>query len=74
VIYFAKAMLLSPDNAQYAYTYILAMNGTWKSSEALSKLKMLIINYPEKGQLRELGLYLSKKLNDKSDYDWFMVL
>lgn len=74
VAHFAKAMLLSPDNAQYAYTYILAIDGTGQSVQALSKLKVQIMNYPEKGQLRELGLYLSQKLNNKEDFDYFMEL
>ncbi|MEI6895607.1 MAG: cytochrome c3 family protein [Colwellia sp.] len=74
VNYFYQAMLLSPDNAQYAYTYILAMEGDGQSSQALVKLKVLILNYPNKGQLRDLGLYLSQKLKSKADYDWYMAL
>jgi len=72
VTYFEKSMLLSPENAQYVYTYILALDGEGKSSEALVKLKSLIHNYSDKAQLHELGLYLSQKLNSKADYDWFM--
>ncbi len=74
VTYFEKAMLLSSDNSQYAYTYVLAMDGTGQSAQALVKLKALILNYPDKGQLQELGLYLSQKLNSKVDYDWFITL
>ena len=74
VTYFEKSMLLSPVNGQYAYTYILAMDGEGKSSQALVKLKLLIHNYSDKAQLRELGLYLSQKLNRKADYNWFMQL
>jgi predicted CXXCH cytochrome family protein len=74
VTYFEKAMLLSPHNDQYAYTFILAMDGTGQSKQALEKLKKLISNYPEKIQLRDLGLYLSQKLKHKSDYDWFNSL
>jgi len=74
VTYFEKSMLLSPANGQYAYTYILAMDGAEQRSQALVKLKLLIPNYSDKAQLRELGLYLSQKLNSKADYDWFMKL
>ena len=74
VTYFEQAMLLSPDNPQYPYTYILAMDGTGKSAQALSTLKNLIMRYPNKVQLRELGLYLSQKQKSKSDYDWFTAL
>ncbi|NQZ82681.1 MAG: hypothetical protein HRT52_16860 [Colwellia sp.] len=74
VTFFEKAISLSPANSQYAYTYVLAMDGAEKSTQALTKLKSLIINYPDKAQLRELGLYLSQKLNSKADYDWFISL
>ena len=74
VTYFEQAMLLSPENSQYAYTYILAMDGTGQSAPALIKLKALIMKYPDNGQLQELGLYLSQKLNSKADYNWFRSL
>jgi len=32
------------------------------------------VQYSDKGQLKELGLYLSQKLNLRSEYDWFMKL
>jgi len=66
--------LLAPENSQYAYTYILAMDGTGQSRPALSKLKVFILKYSDNGQLRELGLYLSQKLKSKADYDWFRAL
>jgi len=50
------------------------MDGAGNSSQALVKLKSLTFNYPDQAQLRELGLYLSQKLNSKADYDWFLVL
>jgi len=71
---FQEALLLAPDNAQYAYTYILAMDGTGQSAQALSKLKTLVLNYSDNAQLRELGLYLSQKLNNKASYDFFLKL
>ena len=67
-------MELSPDNSQYAYTFVLALDGMGKSQQALNKLKLLIVQYSDKGQLKELGLYLSQKLKLRSDYDWFMKL
>ncbi len=70
--FFEAAMLLSPDNAQYAYTYVLSLDGSGHSKQGLHKLKGLIINYPDKSELRELGLYLSQKLKSKTDYDWFI--
>ena len=72
ILMFEEAIKLATNNSQYAYTFVLAMDGAGQSTQALSKLKVLILNYPDKAQLRELGLYLSQKLNSKIDYDWFM--
>ena len=69
---FEKSMELSPNEPQYAYTFVLAMDGAGQSRQALIKLKTLIINYQNIAQLKELGLYLSQKLNSKADFDWFM--
>jgi predicted CXXCH cytochrome family protein len=71
---FDKAMALMPDNPQYAYTYLLALDGVGQSKHALSTLKNLIVTYQNKAQLKELGLYLSQKLNLRSDYNWFLKL
>ena len=69
--YFEKAMSLTPINPQYAYTYVLAIDGIGKSQQALSQLKTLILTYQDKSQLKELGLYLSQKLASQPDYRWF---
>jgi predicted CXXCH cytochrome family protein len=69
---FEKSMMLMPDNAQYAYTYILALDGAGQSQQALLELKTIIISYQDKTQLKELGLYLSQKLNLRAEYNWFM--
>jgi hypothetical protein len=65
-------MALTPTEAQYAYTYILALDGLGQSQQALSKLKGLIGQYQYKDQLKELGLYLAQKLQSREDYNWFM--
>ncbi|MDT0602504.1 tetratricopeptide repeat protein [Thalassotalea castellviae] len=70
--YFAKSIHLASQNPQYAYTYVLAMDGTGDSQKALTELKRLTPKYSNKSQLKELGLYLSQKLRSKADYDWFM--
>ena len=61
-----------PSNAQYAYTYVLGLDGLGQSEAALKKLKTLIVHYQDRAQLKELGLYLSQKLNSRADYHWFM--
>ena len=74
VALFEKSMELSPDDPQYAYTFVLALDGMGKSQQALNKLKLLIVKYVDNGQLKELGLYLSQKLNLRSEYNWFMKI
>jgi predicted CXXCH cytochrome family protein len=71
IINFKKAMMLMPTNPQYAYTYILGLDGAGQSQQALTKLKGLIINYQDKSQLKDLGLYLSQKLKLRAEFDWF---
>lgn len=71
VAYFKKAMVLQQLDQQYAYTFVLALDGIGKSKQALKELKQLILAYPERSQLKELGLYLSQKLQSQSDYYWF---
>ena len=71
LVLFEKSMMLMPNNAQYAYTYILGLDGAGQSRQALTKLKVLIINYQDNAQLKELGLYLSQKLNSSLEYNWF---
>ena len=74
ITFFKNAMELMPDNSQYAYTYLLALDGAEQTNEALSKLKVLIGNYQDKSNLKELGLYLAQKLKVRADYDWFMKI
>jgi tetratricopeptide (TPR) repeat protein len=74
MVHFEISMTLMPNNAQYAYTYVLGLDGLGQTKHALTKLKTLIINYQDKSQLRELGLYLSQKLNLRAEYNWFMKL
>lgn len=71
---FKTAMNLSPNTPQFAYTYILALDGNKQSKRALSTLKKLILTYQDKTQLIALGLYLSQKLKNTTDHKWFMRL
>lgn len=74
ILLFEKGLVLMPDEPQYAYTYLLALDGVGKSKQALRTLKKLILTYQNKSQLKELGLYLSQKLKSRDDYNWFMGL
>jgi len=68
---FAQAMRLDDSNAQFAYTYILALDGTGKSEQALRELRALSPHYQYDAQLIELGLYIAKKLQREDDFRWF---
>lgn len=72
--HFEQAMTLMPTNEHYAYTYILALDGAGQSKAALDKLKALILSYQTNTQLKELGVYLSQKLNLRAEYNWFNEL
>jgi predicted CXXCH cytochrome family protein len=68
---FKKAYDLLPQNNQYAYAYILSMDGQGQSKKALSTLKMIIKRYADKQNLLELGVYLAQKHQDKRAYQFF---
>ncbi len=74
LIFFEKAMLLEPSAAQYAYAYILSLDGQGETVKALNKLQKLIGNYSDSQQLKELGLYLAQKSRNREVYYWFMSL
>ncbi|MFQ3199116.1 MAG: putative CXXCH cytochrome family protein [Paraglaciecola sp.] len=70
--YFNKAMLLDSSNAQLAYTYILAMDGSRNATAALPELMMLIPRYQQPQQLVELGMYLAQKHHKTADFKSFL--
>jgi predicted CXXCH cytochrome family protein len=69
--YFKQAMLLDERNPQLAYTYALALDGNNQTQFAIDVLKRVVYAYPNNSSLVELGLYLSRKHNSKTDFDWF---
>ena len=71
---FYQAMKIDPNNAQLAYTYILAKDGKGESRQALDELKVLILTYEDKSALVELGLYLSQKLGSREDFAFFEMV
>lgn len=72
--FFEKAMMLEPSSSQYLYAYILSLDGQGETVNALNKLQKLIVNYTNNQQLKELGLYLAQKSQNREVYDWFMRL
>lgn len=69
-----NAIKLSPDNAHYAYVYLIALDSVGKTKQALARLKMIIKKYAYNSQLLELGLSFSQKLNDRNAYQHFLKL
>ncbi len=72
--FFEKATLLEPSSEQYLYAYILSLDGQGETVNALNKLQQLITNYSNNQQLKELGLYLAQKTQNRQMYDWFTGL
>jgi len=70
---FVSAMKYAPEDAYYAYTYILALDGQGHTRLALEKLRVLVANYQDYNQLVELGLSLSQKIQDRASYDFFVT-
>lgn len=68
---FSLAMKYAPEVTQYAYTYILALDGQGNTRLAVQKLQDLMTNYQDFNQLVELGLSLSQKIQDREFYDFF---
>lgn len=72
--FFEQAMQLEPTAEQYLYTYILSLDGQGEAKKALIKLQLLVKNYQAKGRLKELGLYLAQKNNNRKAYEGFLQL
>ncbi|WP_297822600.1 hypothetical protein [uncultured Paraglaciecola sp.] len=60
-----------PQNSQYAYAYILSMDGQGQSKKALNTLQMIVKRYADRQNLLELGVYLAQKNQDRSAYQFF---
>lgn len=71
IVEFKRAMVLDKNNPQFAYTYVLALDSGGESLQALNKLKGLIGLYQHTDSLKELGLYLAQKNNDREAYQYF---
>jgi len=72
--FFEQATLLEPNSSQYLYAYILSLDGQGETVKAANKLQKKIGNYSDKQQLKELGLYLAQKSQNRKMYDWFIGL
>lgn len=71
---FKTALDLDPSNPQFAYAYVLAIDSAGQSGKALSILKQLIVQYQNKTDLKELGLYLAQKNRSNTDMLYFRSL
>jgi predicted CXXCH cytochrome family protein len=72
--YFERATSLDTGAEQYLYAYILSLDSQGDTKIALNKLQQQISHYQQKETLKELGLYLSKKMRNRKMYDWFMSI
>jgi predicted CXXCH cytochrome family protein len=72
--FFVKAFKLAPDSGQFAYGYLLSLDGQGQTAKALAELKTLIAKFKDNTQLKELGLYLAQKNQDNEAYHYFRRL
>ncbi|MFW8589327.1 ammonia-forming cytochrome c nitrite reductase subunit c552 [Glaciecola sp. 2405UD65-10] len=72
IVEFKNALELDKSNQQMAYTYVLALDSK-DSLLALNTLKELIGNYERTDSLKELGLYLAQKNNDREAFKYFQA-
>lgn len=68
---FNNAVKLSPDNSQFAYVYLIAMDANGQTKRALSILKSIIRRFNGDPQLAQLGMSFAQKLNDERSYNYF---
>ncbi len=71
---FEKAKQLEEDNVQYAYLYFLSLDNIGKTKQALQALKTSLRKYTHHNQLIDLGMSFSKKLMDRTSYQYFLDL
>lgn len=71
---FVKAMKLQPNNSQYIYIYLLALDSNNQTKKALAQLKLLQKKFKKNRQLIELGINFSQKLHDQQAYQYFYTL
>lgn len=68
---FGKAVKMSPDNSQFAYVYLIAMDANGQTKRAVSILKSIIRRFNGDPQLAQLGMSFAQKLNDEQSYNYF---
>lgn len=70
---FKTAMLLAPNNVQFAYLYFLALDNVNLTQQALVELKNVINRYGFAQSLVNLGLNFSQKLQDRQSFQYFQT-
>ena len=70
--FFERATLVEPQSPQYLYAFILSLDGQGETVKAVNKLQKRIGSYSDNQQLKELGLYLAQKSQNRKMYDWFI--
>lgn len=71
---FTKALKVQPNNSQYAYIYLLALDNNNQTKLALAKLKIMTAKFKHNSQMMQLGLNFAQKLQDRKSYDYFYQL
>jgi predicted CXXCH cytochrome family protein len=74
VLQFQRAHLVAPAVDQYLYTYVLSLDNIGQSEQGLTLLIELHKSFQGNKMIGEIGMYLSKKLQNKAAYETFMKL
>ncbi|WP_111979964.1 multiheme c-type cytochrome [Algibacillus agarilyticus] len=69
---FKKAFELDSSNAQYLYTFTLALDNIGQTNKALQILLTHVERFKGNAQVQEMGLYLAQKLNERAAYQRFI--
>jgi len=68
---FKLAHEISPEIAQYLYTYVLALDSVKQSKRGLAILLAQHSHFKHNKMIKELGTYLAQKLQDKNAFQLF---
>jgi len=71
---FKQAIKYEPNNLQYAYVYLLALDNSGQTKRAINDLKLVIKQFSYPPQLLDLGLSFSQKIGDNESYHYFLNL
>jgi predicted CXXCH cytochrome family protein len=74
VLQFKRAHQAAPNVEQYLYTFVLSLDSVGKTEQGLKSLLKVHSSFRGSQMIKEMGMYLAKKQQNKSAYDLFIKL